>query len=66
VTATSPAAPGAVTFALLTIRELGPSNTWHQIRGWTGVATAIAAWYAALAGVLRSTFKRQIPPVFPT
>jgi succinate-acetate transporter protein len=55
-----------LTFALLTIGELGPSNTWHQIGGWTGVATAIAAWYAALAGVLRSTFKRQILPVFPT
>jgi succinate-acetate transporter protein len=55
-----------LTFALLTIGELGPSNTWHQIGGWTGVATAIAAWYTALAGVLRSTFKRQILPVFPT
>ncbi len=55
-----------VTFALLTTGQLGPSNTWHQIGGWTGVATAIAAWYTALAGVLRSTFKRQILPVFPT
>ena len=58
--------PPLLTFALLTIGELGPSNTWHQIGGWTGVATAIAAWYTALAGVLRSTFKRQILPVFPT
>jgi len=54
-----------VTFALLTIGELGPSKTMHQIGGWTGVLTAIAAWYAALAGVLRSTFKRQVLPVFP-
>jgi succinate-acetate transporter protein len=54
-----------VTFALLTSGELGPSNTWHQIGAWPGVATAIAAWYTALAGVMRSTFKRQILPVFP-
>ncbi len=52
-----------VTFAFLTIGELGSSTTWHQIGGWTGVATAIAAWYTGLAGVLRSTFKRQILPV---
>jgi succinate-acetate transporter protein len=54
-----------VTFALLTIGELGPSKTMHQLGGWTGVLTAIAAWYTALAGVLRSTFKRQVLPVFP-
>jgi succinate-acetate transporter protein len=54
-----------VTFLFLTIGELGPSTTWHQIGGWTGVATAIAAWYTALAGVLRATFKRQVLPVFP-
>ncbi len=54
-----------VTFASLTIGEFGPSTTWHQIGGWLGIATAIAAWYTALAGVLRSTFKRQVLPVFP-
>jgi uncharacterized protein len=54
-----------VTFALLTIGELGPSKTMHQLGGWTGVLTAIAAWYTALAGVMRSTFKRQVLPVFP-
>lgn len=55
-----------VTFALLTIGEFqSPSTTFHQLGGWTGVLTAIAAWYTALAGVMRSTFKRQVLPVFP-
>ncbi len=47
------------------LAELGPSTTWHQVGGYTGVATAIAAWYTALADVMRSTFKRQVLPVFP-
>ena len=54
-----------VTFALLTIGALGPSKSMHQLGGWVGVLTAIAAWYTALAGVMRATFKRQILPVFP-
>ena len=38
---------------------------WKWFVGRTGVLTAIAAWYMVLAGVMRSTFKRQVLPVFP-
>jgi uncharacterized protein len=54
-----------LTFLLLTIGELGPSTGAHQIGGYLGVLTAIAAWYTALAGVLASTRSPLQLPVFP-
>ncbi len=41
-----------VALILLTIGELGPSAQAHQYGGYVGVATAIAAWYVALSGLL--------------
>jgi len=60
-----------VTFVLLTVGELrhGPSaalNNWTKAGGWVGVATAAAAWYASFAGVVNSTFKRVVLPVYPS
>jgi len=52
-------------FLFLTIGELGPSTGAHQIGGYLGVLTAIAAWYTALAGVLASIRSPLQLPVFP-
>jgi succinate-acetate transporter protein len=52
-----------LTFLLLAIGEFATSETITKIGGWCGVLTAIAAWYASLAGVTTFTHKR---PVFPT
>jgi len=54
-----------LTFLFLTIGELGPSTGAHQIGGYLGVLTALAAWYTALAGVLVSTRSPFQLPVFP-
>jgi len=55
-----------LTFLALTIGEgvtAGGSDgsTWTQIGGWLGIITAIAAWYAALAGVLASVKLANLP-----
>jgi succinate-acetate transporter protein len=52
-----------LTFLLLAIGEFATSETITKIGGWCGVLTALAAWYASLAGVTTFTHKR---PVFPT
>ena len=54
-----------VTFILLTIGEWGSRETIIKLGGWTGIATAALAWYAAAAGVVNHTFKRTVIPVFP-
>jgi succinate-acetate transporter protein len=41
------------------------SNGWIHLGGWLGILTAIAAWYTSFAGVVNSTFKRVVAPVFP-
>ncbi len=56
-----------VTFLFLTIGFLGGGSTlttWVPIGGWVGIATAIVAWYAALAGVLASINFVKLP-TFP-
>lgn len=40
------------------------NNGWIRLGGWLGILTAIAAWYASFAGVVNSTFKRTVLPVF--
>jgi uncharacterized protein len=40
-------------------------NGTVKLGGWLGIATAIAAWYTAIAAVLESTFGRTVLPVFP-
>lgn len=56
-----------LTFIALAIGWLGAGlSTWAPIGGWLGIATAIAAWYTALAGVLastRSAFKLPVGPI---
>jgi len=54
-----------ITFLLLTIGELAPSDTSHMIGGYVGILTAIAAWYTALAGLLSSSKSAFTLPVGP-
>jgi len=61
----------SITFILLAIGNsalVGTLNTTNgtiKLGGWFGIATAIAAWYAAIAAVISSTFGRDVLPVFP-
>ncbi len=54
-----------LTFLFLTIGELGASTGAHQIGGYLGIITAIAAWYTGLAGVLASIRSPLQLPVIP-
>ena len=50
-----------ITFALLTLGEFGyPTG---QLGGWFGIATALVAWYTALAGLLASMKSPLVLPV---
>jgi succinate-acetate transporter protein len=53
------------TFLLLTIGALGNHTGITHVGGWFGLATALAAWYASLAGVTNATWGRVVFPVFP-
>lgn len=61
----------AVTFWLLAIGNsdlagtTSATNNTLKIGGYTGLATAAAAWYASFAGVVNATFGRVLMPVFP-
>jgi succinate-acetate transporter protein len=54
-----------ITFILLGIGNSGASLSTIHLGGYLGLATAIAAWYAAFAGVISATFGRSVLPVFP-
>jgi uncharacterized protein len=61
----------AITFIVLGIGNsalAGGTDTINgtiKLGGYLGLATAIAAWYTAIAAVLESTFARTVLPVFP-
>jgi len=55
----------SLTFAFLTIGELGSSTGITKIGGWLGLITSLVAWYASFAGVLNSTSKRVVLPTWP-
>jgi hypothetical protein len=40
-------------------------DTMHKIGGYLGIATALAAWYAAFGGVINETWGRTVLPLFP-
>ncbi|HET7683608.1 MAG TPA: acetate uptake transporter [Marmoricola sp.] len=54
-----------ITFFVLAIGEFAESSTWHNIGGWLGILTALAAWYASFAGVTAFTHKRTLVPTAP-
>jgi succinate-acetate transporter protein len=53
----------AVRFACTGIVQLTGSPDWTRIAGWTGVALALLALYAALAFELEDVFDRPLLPV---
>jgi hypothetical protein len=56
----------SITFIFLTIGNWGAGHaTIVHIGGWTGIATAAAAWYASAAGVINSTHGKVVLPVGP-
>jgi succinate-acetate transporter protein len=61
----------AITFIVLGIGNsalAGGTSTINgtvKLGGYLGLLTAIAAWYAAIAAVLESTYGRVVLPVFP-
>ena len=56
----------SITFIFLTIGNWGAGHTGLvKIGGWTGIATAAAAWYASAAGVINSTHGKVVLPVGP-
>lgn len=55
----------AATFFLLGIGNANESEGLVEIGGWSGLVTAVAAWYASFAAVTNSTFGRTVLPVKP-
>src|ERR1700693_4194310 len=61
----------AITFIILGIGNSSlagttdVTNSTIKLGGYFGIANAIAAWYAAFAAVINSTFGRVIAPVVP-
>src|SRR3954467_7821953 len=55
-----------LTFLALAVGWLDNHSTgWIHFGGWLGLITALLAWYASFAGVVNSTFRRVVCPVFP-
>jgi uncharacterized protein len=60
-----------ITFIVLGIGNSALSGTHSltngtiKLGGWLGLATAAAAWYASMAGVVNATWGRAVMPVFP-
>jgi succinate-acetate transporter protein len=55
----------ALTFLFLCIGAYSGTAGMTKVGGWLGLATAVVAWYASLAGVFNSTAKRAALPTFP-
>ena len=53
----------AATFIVLGIGQANGNTSIIHAGGWIGIATAIAAWYASVAGVTHKTFGRIVLPV---
>lgn len=54
-----------LTFVFLGIGNSGGSAGTIHVGGYLGIATAIAAWYTAMAAVVNSTWGRTVMPVIP-
>jgi len=53
------------TFVLLTVGEFVESSLLLHAGGYFGLLAAALAWYASAAGVVNSTWRRTVLPVFP-
>jgi succinate-acetate transporter protein len=54
-----------LTFFALGIGAAAGAEGLTRLGGWLGIITALLAWYTSFAGVLNSTYKRVVLPVFP-
>lgn len=54
-----------VTFILLAWGDFAENESIAKIGGYLGIVTALLAWYASMAGVVNSTWKRVVFPVMP-
>ena len=57
-----------LTFLFLTLGKFAGQaggSGMTGLGGWLGIITAILAWYGSMAGVVNSTFKKVVLPVFP-
>lgn len=54
-----------VTFFLLAYGNAAQHANIVKLGGWVGLLTAALAWYASMAGVVKSTFGRDILPTRP-
>jgi uncharacterized protein len=63
VVASAVMALSAARFAVTGIAELTGDKPWMTAAGWTGVALAVLAFYAALAFELEGTAKRAVLPL---
>jgi succinate-acetate transporter protein len=60
-----------LTFIALTVGEFNTAaaatkvSNWTKLGGYIGIVTAVAAWYASMAGVTNSTWGRTVLPTFP-
>ncbi|MDA8194871.1 MAG: acetate uptake transporter [Thermaerobacter sp.] len=52
-------------FVCLTVGAYTGSATWTQWGGYTGVLTALLAWYTSAAGVINGVSGRTVLPVWP-
>lgn len=54
-----------IAFICLTLGKFTGASIWTTLGGYTGIITALLAWYASAAGVTNSTFGRVVFPVWP-
>lgn len=54
-----------ITYFLLAWGEFATSSGISKTGGYIGILTALAAWYASMAGVVKFTFGRDVLPVMP-
>ncbi|MCU1473050.1 acetate uptake transporter [Amnibacterium sp.] len=54
-----------LTFLALGFGAAAEAEGLTRLGGWLGIITALLAWYTSFAGVLNSTYKRVVLPVFP-
>ncbi len=54
-----------LTYLALAIGAFGNVEGLTRLGGWLGIITALLAWYTSFAGVLNSTYRRVVLPVFP-
>lgn len=52
-------------FFLLAIRDFGAGAAWGTVAGWVGIATGLAAVYAASAQTLNEIYRRVVLPLGP-